>query len=79
MRVVAGFAEHPGAEDGSQVGWDRYISASGCWPKMRLHLPLEDFDLLVEGGDDRDQGALKRAYDGEGRLLGLYEKCVRGR
>ena len=23
--------------------------------------------------------ALKRAYDGEGRLLGLYEKCVRGR
>jgi FAD/FMN-containing dehydrogenase len=22
---------------------------------------------------------LKRAYDGEGRLLGLYEKCVRGR
>ena len=23
--------------------------------------------------------ALKRAYDGEGRLLGLYEKCVNGR
>jgi FAD/FMN-containing dehydrogenase len=23
--------------------------------------------------------ALKQAYDGEGRLLGLYEKCVRGR
>ena len=23
--------------------------------------------------------ALKRAYDGEGRLLGLYEKCVSGR
>jgi hypothetical protein len=23
--------------------------------------------------------ALKRAYDGEGRLLGLYEKCVTGR
>jgi FAD/FMN-containing dehydrogenase len=23
--------------------------------------------------------ALKRRYDGEGRLLGLYEKCVRGR
>jgi len=23
--------------------------------------------------------ALKRAYDGDGRLLGLYEKCVRGR
>jgi len=23
--------------------------------------------------------ALKRAYDGQGRLLGLYEKCVRGR
>jgi len=22
---------------------------------------------------------LKRGYDGEGRLLGLYEKCVRGR
>ena len=24
-------------------------------------------------------GVLKREYDGEGRLLGLYEKCVRGR
>ena len=23
--------------------------------------------------------ALKRTYDGEGRLLGLYEKCVTGR
>jgi FAD/FMN-containing dehydrogenase len=23
--------------------------------------------------------ALKREYDGQGRLLGLYEKCVRGR
>jgi FAD/FMN-containing dehydrogenase len=23
--------------------------------------------------------ALKRAYDGDGRLLGLYEKCVTGR
>jgi FAD/FMN-containing dehydrogenase len=23
--------------------------------------------------------ALKQAYDGEGRLLGLYEKCVSGR
>ena len=23
--------------------------------------------------------ALKRTYDGEGRLLGLYEKCVSGR
>jgi FAD/FMN-containing dehydrogenase len=23
--------------------------------------------------------ALKQTYDGEGRLLGLYEKCVRGR
>jgi hypothetical protein len=46
---------------------------------MRFHLSLEDFDPLVEGGDDRDQGALKRAYNGEGRLLGLYEKCLRGR
>jgi len=30
---------------------------------------------LYSGG----RTALKRSYDGEGRLLGLYEKCVTGR
>jgi FAD/FMN-containing dehydrogenase len=29
--------------------------------------------------DGETYRALKRAYDGEGRLLGLYEKCVKGR
>src|SRR6266571_2249055 len=36
----------------------------------------DDFYRLYNGEAYR---ALKRAYDGEGRLLGLYEKCVRGR
>ena len=36
----------------------------------------EEFYELYNGEAYR---ALKRAYDGEGRLLGLYEKCVRGR
>ena len=36
----------------------------------------DEFYQLYNGEAYR---ALKRAYDGEGRLLGLYEKCVRGR
>ena len=36
----------------------------------------DEFYRLYNGEAYR---ALKRAYDGEGRLLGLYEKCVRGR
>ncbi len=35
----------------------------------------DEFYTLYNGEAYR---ALKRAYDGEGRLLGLYEKCVRG-
>jgi hypothetical protein len=37
--------------------------------------PEDEFYKLYNGDAYR---ALKRAYDGEGRLLGLYEKCVRG-
>jgi FAD/FMN-containing dehydrogenase len=36
----------------------------------------DEFYRLYNGEAYR---ALKRAYDGEGRLLGLYEKCVTGR
>jgi FAD/FMN-containing dehydrogenase len=36
----------------------------------------DDFYRRYNGNAYR---ALKRAYDGEGRLLGLYEKCVSGR
>jgi FAD/FMN-containing dehydrogenase len=36
----------------------------------------DEFYRLYNGEAYR---ALKRAYDSEGRLLGLYEKCVRGR
>lgn len=36
----------------------------------------DEFYKLYNGEAYR---ALKRAYDGEGRLLGLYEKCVRER
>jgi len=38
--------------------------------------PEDEFDLLYNGEAYR---ALKSAYDGGGRLLGLYDKCVRGR
>jgi FAD/FMN-containing dehydrogenase len=38
--------------------------------------PQDEFDLLYNGEAYR---ALKSAYDGGGRLLGLYDKCVRGR
>jgi FAD/FMN-containing dehydrogenase len=38
--------------------------------------PEDEFDLLYNGEAYR---ALKSAYDGGGRLLSLYEKCVRGR
>ncbi|MGH3230440.1 MAG: FAD-binding oxidoreductase [Streptosporangiaceae bacterium] len=38
--------------------------------------PEDEFDRRYNGEAYR---ALKRAYDGQGRLLGLYEKCVRGR
>src|SRR5580692_6506867 len=38
--------------------------------------PEDEFYKLYNGEAYR---ALKRAYDGDGRLLGLYEKCVTGR
>jgi FAD/FMN-containing dehydrogenase len=38
--------------------------------------PEDEFYQRYNGEQYR---ALKRAYDGEGRLLGLYEKCVLGR
>ncbi len=38
--------------------------------------PEDEFDLLYNGEAYR---VLKSAYDGGGRLLGLYDKCVRGR
>jgi FAD/FMN-containing dehydrogenase len=38
--------------------------------------PEDEFYRRYNGDTYR---ALKRAYDGQGRLLGLYEKCVRGR
>jgi FAD/FMN-containing dehydrogenase len=36
----------------------------------------DEFDLLYNGEEYR---ALKHAYDADGRLLSLYDKCVRGR
>jgi hypothetical protein len=38
--------------------------------------PEDEFYQRYDGGAYQ---ALKRAYDGEGRLLSLYEKCVLGR
>src|ERR1700758_1507860 len=38
--------------------------------------PEDEFDLLYNG---EAYHALKSAYDGGGRLLSLYDKCVRGR
>ena len=35
--------------------------------------------VLASATTARRTAPLKRAYDGDGRLLGLYEKCVTGR
>src|ERR1019366_1552162 len=57
VRVVAEFAEDPGAEDGSQAGLGQVDLSVRVAAKIRLHLPLQGFDLLVQDGDHRDQGA----------------------
>src|SRR5712692_1868796 len=56
VRVVAEFAEHPGAEDGSQAGLGQVDLSVRVPAKIRLHLPLQGLDLLIQGGDHRDQG-----------------------
>jgi hypothetical protein len=49
------------------------------------HESVTEMEILTGDGEFRRRydgeayRALKRAYDGEGRLLGLYEKCVSGR
>ena len=56
MRVVAELAEHPGAEDRSQPGLGAEDLSVRVPAKIRLHLLLQDADLLVQGDDHRDQG-----------------------
>jgi hypothetical protein len=41
---------------GPRPGWDRMISASGCCSKVGFDLPLQAGDLLVQGGQDANQG-----------------------
>ena len=50
---VAEFGEHPGAEDGPMPGWERYDLSVRVPAKMRLDLPLQGLDLLVEDDQDR--------------------------
>jgi hypothetical protein len=51
VRVVAEFAEHPGAEDESQSGLGQVDLSVRVAAKIRLHLALQGLDLFVEGGD----------------------------
>ena len=53
---------------GRQLGGHKSLYSTSFYPE-------DEFYELYNGEAYR---ALKRAYDGEGRLLGLYEKCVRG-
>lgn len=55
--VIAELAEYPSAENGAQPGL-RQVDLSFRVPvKMRLHLPLQRFDLGLQGGQDRRLGA----------------------
>ena len=71
--VVAELGEHPGAEDRSQAGLGQVDLSVRVPAKMRLHLPLQGLDLLVEGGDHRDQGPDRGGVGGGdgGRLAQL--------
>jgi hypothetical protein len=66
--VVAGFCEHPGAEDRSQPGLGGDDLSVRVPPKIGLDLPLQGFHLLVQGGQHRDEGAhgggVCRGHDG---------------
>jgi hypothetical protein len=56
VRVVAEFAEDPGAEDGSQAGLGPVDLSVRVTAKIRFHLALQRLDLLVEYRDHCDQG-----------------------
>src|ERR1039457_185200 len=57
-RVVAGFCEHPGAEDRSQPGLGGDDLSVRVLPKIGLHLPLQDWNpgLETRGGGARKSG-----------------------
>ena len=79
VRVVAELAEHPGAEDGSQAGLGQVDLSVRVLAKIRLHLPLQDLDLLVQGGDHRDQGPDGGSVGGgDGRRLAQLSAAQRG-
>ena len=56
VRAVAEFSEHPGAEDGCQAGLGLVDLSVRVPAKMLPHLLFQGLDLLVQGGDHRDQG-----------------------
>jgi hypothetical protein len=79
MRVVAEFAGHPGAGDGTHAGLGQVNLSIKVLARMRLHLPLQGLDLLVEGGDQRGQGAgAGRAGGGKVRWLAEPGAAQRG-
>src|SRR5215469_7659906 len=55
VRVVAELAEHPGTGDRAQAGLGPVDLSVRVPAKMRLHLPLQSLDLLVESDDHCDQ------------------------
>ena len=68
IRILLGLLRKDGGEV-SLLGGHKSLYSTSFYPE-------DEFYELYNGEAYR---ALKRAYDGEGRLLGLYEKCVTGR
>ncbi len=63
-------AGHPGAEDGAHAGLGPVDLSVRVPAKIFLHLPLQGFDLLVQGGDHRDERPGGGSVGGgEGRRL----------
>ena len=84
---IAGFGEHPGAEDRSQAGLGGDGLSVRVLPEIGLDLPLQGCGLLVQRRQDRDQGAVlgsaraRRTISLAGRRLGRWARArpCRGR
>ena len=68
----------PGARTGTTTaGWKSEVAALGG-RKSLYSTSFYSPEQFWEHYNGPAYAALKREYDGAGRLAGLYEKCVRG-
>jgi hypothetical protein len=68
--VIPELGEHPGTRDRSQTGLGGDDLSVGGADPMRINLPLQGLDLLLERGQHRHRGASRRRV-GRGDHLGL--------